>query len=87
MFAGDLVAVFIPSTPNPTTGFLLYLDPHEVLVVDLEVEEAVKLIVSAGMVVPPITKTTPQTLAEEMGLPPREKPAAPRDIQHDAMLT
>ncbi len=44
----DLVAVFMPTTPNPTSGFLLYVDPAEVVPVDLRVEEAMKLIVSGG---------------------------------------
>ena len=65
-----LAAVFVPSTPNPTTGFLLYLDPFELLLVDLEVEEAVKLIVSAGLVFPRHDKNQPITLGESLGLDP-----------------
>ena len=51
-FGEEFVGVFVPSTPNPTTGFLLYLSPEELYVLDLEIEEAVKLIVSAGLVLP-----------------------------------
>lgn len=60
----DLAGVFVPSTPNPTTGFLLYLPTDELFVLDLEVEEAVKLIVSAGLVLPETTKKQPKTLKE-----------------------
>lgn len=44
----DLVAVFMPTTPNPTSGFLLYVDPAEVTPLSMNVEEAMKLIVSGG---------------------------------------
>lgn len=73
LFHKDLVAVFVPSTPNPTTGFLLYLDPFDIYLVDLEVDEAVKLIVSAGLVVPPLEKTGPVTLGESLGLERKSK--------------
>ena len=72
LFGREMAAVFLPSTPNPTTGFLLYLDPFDLYLVDLDVEEAVKLIVSAGLVVPPESKKLPWTLGEELGLK-REK--------------
>lgn len=48
----DLVAVFVPTTPNPTSGFLLYLKPEDVREIDLPIEEAMKLIVSAGAYIP-----------------------------------
>jgi len=73
MFDRDLVAIFVPSTPNPTTGFLLYLDPHDIYIVDIDVEQAVKLIVSAGMVVPPNPAKKPRSLAENLGLPPQAR--------------
>lgn len=63
-FGEELVGVFVPSTPNPTTGFLLYLSPEELYVLDLEIEEAVKLIVSAGLVLPKTMKERPKTLRE-----------------------
>lgn len=48
----NLVAVFVPTTPNPTSGFLLYLTPDEVHEIDLPVEEAMKLIISGGAYIP-----------------------------------
>ena len=50
-----LVAIFVPTTPNPTSGFLLYLRPDEVIEVDMSVEDAMKLIVSGGAYIPPGT--------------------------------
>lgn len=66
LYGRDLVGVFLPSTPNPTTGFLLYLQPEELYVVDLAVDEAVKLIVSAGLVIPDQVRKPIETLADEM---------------------
>jgi uncharacterized membrane protein len=51
---GDYVAVFIPSTPTPFTGFLVMVKKDEVYPTNISVEEAVKLIVSGGIVVPEV---------------------------------
>jgi uncharacterized membrane protein len=50
---GDpLVAVFMPCTPNPTTGFLMYVYRSEIVLLDMSIEDGAKLIVSAGLVAP-----------------------------------
>lgn len=49
----DMVNVFIPTTPNPTSGFLLFCPREEVIYLDMSVEDAVKLVVSGGIVHPP----------------------------------
>lgn len=50
---GDpLVGVFMPCTPNPTTGFLLYVYRSEIVMLDMSIEDGAKLIVSAGLVAP-----------------------------------
>lgn len=45
-------AVFVPTTPNPTSGFIMFFDPAEVEHLDLTVDEAVKVVVSMGVVIP-----------------------------------
>ncbi len=50
--AGDTVAVFIPTTPNPTSGFVLFVPKSEVVILDMSVEDAAKLVISAGLVTP-----------------------------------
>jgi len=53
--AGDhdeLYSVFLPTTPNPTSGFLLFVPRADVLVLDMSVEDGAKLVISAGLVVP-----------------------------------
>ncbi|MCO5066128.1 MAG: DUF502 domain-containing protein [Rhizobiaceae bacterium] len=50
---GDpLIGVFMPCTPNPTTGFLMYVYKSEIVTLDMSIEDGAKLIVSAGLVAP-----------------------------------
>ena len=48
----ELISVFLPSTPNPTTGFLLFVPAEDVVLLDMTLEEAAKMVISAGLVVP-----------------------------------
>jgi len=48
----DFLGIFVPTTPNPTSGFLMYLDAREVIRLSMTVEEGAKMILSAGLVVP-----------------------------------
>lgn len=50
--AGDATAVFLPTTPNPTSGFLLFVPKSDVMLLDMSVEDAAKLVISAGLVTP-----------------------------------
>lgn len=50
--AEEYIAVFLPTTPNPTSGFLLYLPRKDVIELSMSVEDAAKLIISAGLVTP-----------------------------------
>lgn len=49
----DLYSIFLPTTPNPTSGFLLFVPKSDVVLLDMTVEDAAKLVISAGLVVPP----------------------------------
>ena len=48
-----MTSVFLPTTPNPTSGFLLFVPTEDVIELDMTVEEAAKLVISAGLVMPP----------------------------------
>ena len=50
--SGDLMSIFLPTTPNPTSGFLLFLPKEDVIELEMSVEEAAKLVISAGLVYP-----------------------------------
>ena len=49
----DMVNVFLPTTPNPTSGFLLFVPRRDCIPLDMTVEEGVKLVISGGIVSPP----------------------------------
>lgn len=51
--AEEVVNVFLPTTPNPTSGFLLFVPRSDVIVLSMTVEEGIKMVISGGIVVPP----------------------------------
>jgi uncharacterized membrane protein len=65
---GPAVPVFLPTTPNPTSGWLLFVPLDDLIVLDLPMEEAVKLVVSGGIVGPddigPLQKAPGPSLSE-----------------------
>jgi len=46
----DTISVFVPTTPNPTSGFLLFVPKQDVIELDISVEEALKLVISGGTI-------------------------------------
>ena len=57
---GPLISIFLPTTPNPTSGFLLFVPKNDVILLEMTVEEAAKLVISAGLVTPPYPPLTPE---------------------------
>lgn len=55
---GDYVSVYVPTTPNPTGGYFVMLPREDVVELEMSVDEALKYIISMG-VVPPLPKSTP----------------------------
>jgi len=55
----DYVSVYVPTTPNPTSGFFLMLPQNDVIELDMAVDEALKYIISMGVVAPPARKRQP----------------------------
>jgi uncharacterized membrane protein len=51
--ADECVNVFLPTTPNPTSGFLLFVPRSDLVVLNMSVEEGIKMVVSGGIVTPP----------------------------------
>ncbi|MSP52387.1 MAG: DUF502 domain-containing protein [Alphaproteobacteria bacterium] len=50
--ARELATVFVPTAPNPTSGFLLFVPPVDLIRLDMTVEEALKFVISGGIVTP-----------------------------------
>jgi len=61
--AGDHVSVFMPCTPNPTTGFFFFVKRNELIELDISVENAMTLLISAGMVQPDEAEPAQKKLA------------------------
>ena len=57
----DLYSIFLPTTPNPTSGFLLFLPEKDIVFLDMSVEDAAKLVISAGLVTPKDILSAPKT--------------------------
>ena len=49
----DMLSVYVPTTPNPTSGFFLMLPRAEVIELAMSVDQALKYVISMGVVVPP----------------------------------
>ncbi len=50
---GKVLNVFVPTTPNPTAGFLLLVPENEIIPLDMKVEDGMKMIISCGIISPP----------------------------------
>ncbi len=64
----EVVNVFVPTTPNPTSGFLLFVPRKQIKILTMTVEEGLKMVISAGMVTPLYQGTDPTLLNQ---LPPK----------------
>jgi len=67
----DVICVFVPTTPNPTSGFILIVPRKEVIELDMEVDQALKMIISLGVVVPTWRK-------DQLGELPLRMPEQPK---------
>jgi uncharacterized membrane protein len=55
--AEEVINVFVPTTPNPTSGFLLFVPAQDVIRLKMPIEDGLKLVVSGGIVTPPVEAT------------------------------
>ena len=55
----DMVAVYVPTTPNPTGGYMVFVRRRDLTILDMSVEEGMKTIVSLGLVMPEVKKAQP----------------------------
>jgi uncharacterized membrane protein len=71
----EIITVFMPTTPNPTTGFLMFAKRRELVMLDMTVEAAAKMVISGGLVVPEFE-------GEGEGQQPTgERPRGPRRVK------
>ncbi|WP_370193565.1 MULTISPECIES: DUF502 domain-containing protein [Aurantimonas] len=80
----EMLAIFLPPTPNPTSGFLLYVPRADVRILNMSIEAALKLVVSAGLVSPEeggAVRGKPMTVAEASRLVRAEPAQADRQAE------
>ena len=70
---GDYVSVYVPTTPNPTSGFFLMVPRADVVALAMSVDEALKYVISMGVVVPP-ARVNHEAAALPDGAPVRPEP-------------
>ncbi len=68
---GDMVGVYVPTTPNPTSGYLMWIERSEVVPMGISVEDGIKLVVSCGIVTP-----------SGVAAPPRDSLREAVDLRH-----
>lgn len=68
----EVICTFVPTTPNPTSGYLIIVPKKEVIELDMEIDEALKMIISLGVVIPTWRK-------DQLAELPFELPEASRD--------
>jgi len=56
---GDYLSLYVPTTPNPTSGFFLMVPRADVIVLQMSVDEALKYVISMGVVAPPMHPVAP----------------------------
>jgi uncharacterized membrane protein len=61
----EVVNVFLPTTPNPTSGFLLFVPRHDIILLDMSIEDGIKMVISGGIVTPP--ESRPSRLGSDDG--------------------
>jgi len=77
----SVLSCFLPTTPNPTSGFLLFVPRSEIVILDMGIEDAAKLIVSAGLVSPEYQKRTQALAAVALAKKRRRRQAANKSDQ------
>ena len=67
----DIINIYVPTTPNPTSGFLLFVPKSEVIPLDMSVDEALKMVISTGIVTP--SDRRPETVRRAPKIPTLKK--------------
>jgi uncharacterized membrane protein len=50
----DAVAIYVPTTPNPTSGYLMFVRRRDIVTLPMSVEEGIKFVISGGIIAPPV---------------------------------
>jgi uncharacterized membrane protein len=80
----EVVNVFLPTTPNPTSGYLLFISKKDLVMLDMTVEEGIKMVVSGGIVTPPDRRAEEDKTIRRVASADGERKTIP--YQRDATL-
>ena len=75
----ETVNIYVPTTPNPTSGFMLFVPKEDIVYLDMSVEEAIKMVVSIGIVTPPDRRPEEERSGPEVSARTYDYPALPKD--------
>jgi len=73
----EVVNVFLPTTPNPTSGYLLFISKKDLVMLDMTVEEGIKMVVSGGIVTPPDRRSEEQKTIRRVAAAEGERKTIP----------
>ena len=77
--ADEVVNVFLPTTPNPTSGYLLFIPRKDLVVLSMTVEEGIKMVVSGGIVTPEDRRGEDERKVKRVAPAARDRPTIPYD--------
>lgn len=75
----EVINVFLPTTPNPTSGYLLFIPRKDLVVLSMTVEEGIKMVVSGGIVTPEDRRDEEQKAVKKVGAADGERKTIPYD--------
>jgi uncharacterized membrane protein len=75
----EVLNVFLPTTPNPTSGYLLFVPRREMVMLDMTIEEGIKMIVSGGIVTPPDRRPDDIQRIKKVGAADQDHPTLPHE--------
>ncbi|MBD3839778.1 MAG: DUF502 domain-containing protein [Epsilonproteobacteria bacterium] len=70
----EVVNMFVPTTPNPTSGFFIMASKNEIIELDMSVDSALKMVISGGVVVPPAKKEAMALVEARQAMPSAAEP-------------
>ncbi len=73
----EVVNVFLPTTPNPTSGYLLFIPKRELVILSMTVEEGIKMVVSGGIVTPEDRRPPGERVVKRVGSADLDRPTVP----------
>ena len=78
----EVVNVFLPTTPNPTSGYLLFLPRRDVTFLSMNIEDGIKMVISGGVVTPPDRRPEAEQRTPRIRCAPETPTALPGDGTH-----